>query len=95
VVAREDGGVGDGLGDHRLAKALPRDQDDVARRGEEVEREDSLDGGAIDALGPGPVEVTHRGEAADAAAQQAATRALLLFGLDEVLEELRGAPTDA
>ncbi len=54
------------------------------------------DGGAVDALGPGPVEVAHGGEAAEAAAGQAtleaAARALLLLALDEMLEELGRAP---
>ena len=59
-------------------------------------RERGLDGGAVDALGPGPVEVAHGGEAAEAAAGEAAfeaaARALLLLALDEMLEELGGAP---
>src|SRR3989454_9659836 len=77
-------------------EALGGHQDHIARVGEEAEPERGLDGGAIDALGPGPVEVAHGGEAAEAAAGQAAleaaARALLLLALDEMLEELGGAP---
>ena len=51
-VAGEDRLVGDVLGDHRLAEALRRDEHDVARVLEEVERERGLDGVAVDALGP-------------------------------------------
>ncbi len=86
----------DVLGDHGFAQALRRDQEDIVRLGEEVEPQHGLDGGAIDPLGPGPVEVAHRGEAAEAAAGQAAfeaaARALLLLALDEMLEELGRAP---
>jgi hypothetical protein len=96
VGAGEDGGVRDVLGNHRFAQALRRDQHDIARVNEGVEPEHGLDGGAVDPLGPGPVEVAHGGEAADAAAGEtaleAAARALLLLGLDEMLEELGQAP---
>ena len=71
VMPGEDGLVGDVLGDHRLAEALRGDEDEVAGRGEEVEAERGLDGGAVDAVRPGPVEGVHRGEAAEAAAEEA------------------------
>jgi hypothetical protein len=84
------------LSDHRLAQALGCDEHDVARLGEEVEAEGGLHGGAVDAFGPGPVEVGHGGEAADAAAGQsafeAAPGALLLLGFGEMFEELDDTP---
>jgi hypothetical protein len=68
----------------------------VARVGEEVEPEHGLDGGVVDAFGPRPVEVAHRGEAADAAAGEAAfeaaTGAFLLLTLREMFQELGDAP---
>jgi hypothetical protein len=92
----EDRLVCDVLGDHRLAEALGRDEDEVAAGGEEVEVECRLDGGAVNPGGPGPIEGVHRGEAADPTAQEAAFEAAAgafqLFDLDEVLEELRRAP---
>jgi hypothetical protein len=75
---------------------LRRDQNQIVGLGEELETEDGLDGGAIDARGPGSIEVAHRGEAPDPAARQAALEtapgAFLLFGLGEMLEELGGTP---
>ena len=75
-----------------LPKPLGGDEDHVAGFGEEVEAENRLDRGALDALG----SVTHRGEAADAATGQAAFEAaagpFLLFELGQVFEELGGAP---
>ena len=88
--------MGDVLRDHCFAEALGRHEDDVARAGEEVEPQRGLDRRAVEALGPRPVEVTHRGEAAEAAAEQAAleaaARALLLLARHEVLEQLGDAP---
>src|SRR5262245_3147791 len=76
---------------HRFAQTLRRDEDDVAGAGKEVELEHGVDDGAINPLGPGPVELRHGGEAAEAAAEQTAfeapARAFLLFALDEVLED--------
>ena len=75
---------------------LGRDEHAVAAGGEEVEAERGLDGGAVDARGPGPVEGLHGRDAAEAAAEQAALEAaagaFLLLDLCEVLEELRWAP---
>jgi hypothetical protein len=70
-------------------------RENIARLGEEVEAQGGLDGGAVDALGPGPIEVAHRGEAAEAAAGEAAFEAaagtLLLLTLDEMFQELGDA----
>ena len=75
---------------------MRRDQHHIVRLGEEVQLQRGVDGGAVDTFGPGPVELTHRGEAADPgpgqAAFQAAPGALLLFVLDEMFEQLGGAP---
>jgi hypothetical protein len=77
-------------------RALRRDQHHVARVGEKVEPQGGVDGGAVDALGPGPIELAHRREAADAAASEATLEApagpFLLFVLDEMLQELGRAP---
>jgi len=93
---REDGLVGDVLGDHRFAEPLGGDEDAVAAGGEEVEVQRGFDGGALDARGPAPVEGLHGGEAAEAAAEQAAFEAaagaLLLFDIGEMLEELGRTP---
>ncbi len=49
--------MGDVLRQRRFADAVGADQDDVAGIVEEVERHQRLHGGAVAALGPGPVEV--------------------------------------
>ena len=54
------------LGEHGLAEALGGDQDDILALGDEVEREDALDGRPMDLLRPGPFEIGHRFEAAEA-----------------------------
>lgn len=54
------------LGQHGLAEALRRDEDDVLALGDEVEREDAVDGGAVELLGPVPFEVREGFEAAQA-----------------------------
>jgi hypothetical protein len=88
--------VGDVLGNHRLAETLRGDEDDVAGGLDEIEVEGGLDGGAVEALGPGPVEIGHGLEAADAAVSQAALKAfagtVLGLRLDDTLEELGVAP---
>ena len=88
--------MGDVLGDHRLAESLRGDQDQIAGLGQEVQAQGRLDGGPVEAFGPGPVEGVHRGEAAEAAAEEAPFEApagpFLLLDVDEVLEELSGAP---
>src|SRR5271166_4609353 len=49
----------------RLADAVGTDDDDIGGLLEEVERHQRLDGGSVAALGPVPVEVAQRLEAAD------------------------------
>ena len=51
---------------HRLADSVRTDEDDVGGVVDEGEGEQLLDEGAVDALGPGPVEVGDRFEGADA-----------------------------
>jgi hypothetical protein len=51
-VAGLHGLEGDVLGDHGLALALGRDEDDIARAAQEVESQSRLDGALVDALGP-------------------------------------------
>ena len=96
VMAGEHGLVGDVLGDHGFAEALGGDEHAVAAGGEEVEVERGLDGGPVDPRGPRPVKGVHGGDAAEAAAEQpaleAATGALLLLDVGEVLEELGRTP---
>ena len=79
--------VGDVLGQGRLADAVGTDDDDIGGLLEEVERHQRLDGGAVAALGPVPVEVAQRLEAADMGGLQptlqAAAGALLLFPVEQ------------
>ena len=93
---REDRLVRDVLGDHRLAEALGGDQDEVAGLGQKLQAQGGLDGGAVEAFGPGPVKSVHRGEAAEAAAEEAPFETpagpFLLLDVDEVLKELSGTP---
>ncbi len=88
--------VGDVLGDHRLPQPLGRDEDQIAGVGEKLQPERGLDGGPVDALRPRPVKRAHRGEAAEAAAEQAPFEAapgpFLLFVGDEVFEQLGWTP---
>ncbi len=92
----EDGLVREVLRDHRLTQALRGDEHDVARVGEVVAGESALDELAVDLGRPGPVEVDHRLEAAEVAVReatlQAASGAVLLVEVDDVLEQLRRAP---
>ena len=59
-VALEDGAVGDIGGDGRLADAVWADQDDVGGLVEELEAHEILDGHAVAAARPCPVEVGER-----------------------------------
>ena len=63
---------------------------------DEVEREDAVDGRAVELLGPVPLEVGDRFEAAEAGRAQApfesAPRALVEFGLDERFEQDQRTP---
>jgi len=67
--------VGDVLGDHRLADAVGADEHDVGGVVEELERHQRVDGGAVATLGPGPVEVAERLEAADMGGAQSSLQA--------------------
>ena len=60
---------------HRLAHAVGADQHDVAGVLDELQRHQLLDGAAVDALGPGPVEVGQRLEAPDVGLAQPALQA--------------------
>jgi len=63
------------LGDHRLADAVGADEHDVGGVIEELERHQHIDGGAVATLGPGPVEVAERLEAADMGGAQSSLQA--------------------
>jgi len=75
------------LGDHRLADAVRPDEHDVGGIVEELERHQRVDGGAVATLGPGPVEVAERLEAADMggaqSSLQAASGALLFLPTEQ------------
>src|SRR6476660_2721409 len=79
--------VSDVLGDHRLADAVRPDEHDVGGIVEELERHERVDGGAVATLGPGPVEVAERLEAADMggaqSSLQAASGALLFLPTEQ------------
>lgn len=63
---------------------------------EKVQAQGRLDGGAIEPLGPGPVELAHGSEPPDPrvreAAFQTAAGAVVLLRVDEMLQQLDGAP---
>ena len=81
-VAAEQGEVRQVLGDGGLAGGVGADQDDVGALGDELQRAQLLDGGAVDLLGPLPVEVAQRLEGAEAGKAQAALQgAALAFAL--------------
>src|SRR5262249_57600868 len=86
----DDGMMGNVLCQRRLAGAIRTDEHHVAAIGEEVEREQCFDGGAIDPLGPGPIEVAQWLEATDMrglqAALEAALGAFLLLPADQRLD---------
>ena len=71
-VTSEDGGVGNVFGEHGFAEAVSAQEDQVARFGDEVERERALDQGAVNLFGPEPIEVGDRFEAAEAGLAQTA-----------------------
>jgi hypothetical protein len=89
--------VDDVLSDHRLAETLRSDDHDVAGAVEEFETDRRIDGVAVDALGPGPVELGDRFEAAELTAFEAAVEAVLgalaKLGLRDMLEKLDRAPS--
>lgn len=86
-VTGEHGLIGDVARDHGLAESLRRDLHDVAATVEELEAERRRDGVAVDALGPVPLVVGHRLEAADTAACESALEALLRAALALVFDE--------
>ena len=93
-MAVEDRLMGDVLGEHGLADAIGSDQNGVAGVLEEVECHQGLDGGAVAAFRPSPVEIAQRFEAADMGAGQApfqaAARPLLLLPIDHRLGPATG-----
>ncbi len=94
--AVEDGLVGDVLGDHGLAQSVGAEQDEVVALADEIEGERALEGFAVDALGPVPVEIGHGLEATQAGALEAtfeaAASAFLHLGLGDGLEQAAGGP---
>ena len=64
--------MGDVLRDRRLADAVGADKHDVGGVLEELQRHQRIDGGAVAAFGPRPVEVAERFEAADMGGAQPA-----------------------
>ena len=79
-----------------LPKPAVPQQDKVAAAGEEVEGEGAFDQGAIDFLGPGPLEIRHRFEAAQAGLREAAFQAAAGggggFGAGDFFQQLAGTP---
>lgn len=83
-------------GEHRLAEAVRRHDNDVFPLRQKVEGEDALDGRAMDLRRPGPFEIRQRLEAPEARVLQATFDALveagLEFGLAEAFELDDGTP---
>jgi hypothetical protein len=77
-VTAHDGLVGDVFENHRLADAIGSDEHGIMAGLEEAEGEELVDGFAVDALRPGPIEVGHRLEGGDARAAEAALEAPLV-----------------
>src|SRR6185369_9701734 len=67
TVSGEYGLVGDVLGDQGLADAVGSEQEEVSTFAHKVEGEGALEQGAVDPLGPVPVEIGEGLEGADAA----------------------------
>ena len=88
--AVEDAVVEEVLHQHGLADTVRPDQDDVGGVVDEGEREQLLDEGAVDALGPGPVEVGDGLEGADTGVGQTAFEgaalALAVLDVDDALD---------
>ena len=89
-VAGEDRLVQQVFRQHGFAEPLRSDQDDILSLGDEVEREDPVDGGPVQVLGPGPVEVREGFEAPEPGRLQlplkASASAGLEFGVHERVE---------
>ena len=89
--------MGDVLRQHCLSEAVRTDEDDIVAAGEEVEREDALEGRAgPSAVGHCQSPVGERLEASESGALEAALDAAALFffefGGDDVLEQYGMAP---
>ena len=88
--AAEDGMVKEVLHQHRFADTVWPDEDDIGGVVDEGEREQLLDEGTVDALGPGPVEVGDGLEGADARVGQApfegAAFSFAVFDVDDALD---------
>jgi hypothetical protein len=73
-----------------LPTPLAPDDDDIGRVLEEIECHERIDGGAVAVLGPGPVEVAERFEAADMSVSEApfetSARPLVLLPEEQVLD---------
>jgi hypothetical protein len=95
-VAGEDRLVDEILGDHGLAEAVRGDDDPVLAVRENVEREDAVDGRAMDGLGPLPFPIGHRLEASETRVPEPAFDAVpqpgVEFGLGESFELHDGTP---
>src|SRR5262249_31223790 len=90
----DDGLVSDILGDHRLAESVWCNEDHVAWLLEEVEGHQRFDCRSVTALGPSPIEVAQRLEAADMGFSQPslerASCTLLLFPIEQRWEPSAG-----
>ena len=88
--AAEDCVVEDVLDEHRLPDSVRSDEDDVGGVTDEGEGEEFLDEGAVDAFGPGPIEVGDGFEGADAGVGQAsfegAALAFAVFDVDDAFD---------
>src|SRR5208282_6458457 len=95
-VAGQDGSVGDIFGNQGFAQAGRAAQDQVAAAGEEVEGEGAFDQGAVDFLGPAPLEIRDRFEAAQPGLRETAFQAAagggFRFGTSDFFQQLAGAP---
>ena len=95
-VPGEDRGLHDVLGEHGLPEPLRADEEHVVGTVEEIEREDPLQGGAVEGGGPVPIPVGQGFEAAEPgrgeAAFDTAPLAVLEFGGDDALEQHGGTP---
>ena len=82
--------------EHGFPDAVRSDEDDVGGVVDEGEREQLLDEGAVDAFGPGPVEVGDGLEGADARVGQAPFEgAALAFAVLDVDDALEGSASRA
>jgi hypothetical protein len=95
-MAGEDRLMDEILGEHRFAEAVRCDDDDVFALGQEVEREDAFDRGAMDLRGPGPFEIGQRLVAAETCVMEPALDAVMEpgreLGVRELFEQDDGTP---